>query len=743
MKSQLKTLVARTLSTTICGAVLVACGGGDSQDSMASSDDRSASTIYSGRSVGATSPTTSPTTTSPSTVTPPATTASAITNVRLENTSATVAQSNVPFTFGQVFTPGHLAKGASLVGRLSNGTTLPLQIDVKATHPDGSVRHAVISAVVPTLAAGQTRTMDLVANGSAPAATTPSASSMLSSGMTASVSATIGGVRYTASADELIKAGKATSWLAGSAANEWLVTAPLKTSSGVAHPHLSARFAVRWYEAAKKARVDVVLENSWAYEANPQNFTYDAQVMVGGKAVFTQAALTHLHHARWRKTFWSTGAAPTVNVKQNIGYLIGSRAMPNFDTSVKISETALASLNTKWLASNPAPMGLGMAIPYMPTTGGRGDIGLLPSWGALYLLSMDRRARDATLGTADLAGSWSTHYRDKNTGQPISLIDYPYMTIMARSTDTKNPATGKYEAFPVCDKTTVCKTPYTHDVSHQPAFAYLPYLVTGDHYYLEEQQFWSMYNVFQSHPSYRQNIKGLVQPEQVRGQAWSLRTLAEAAYITPDNDRLKSHFNRILDSNLDYYNATYSNNVSANKLGAIVNGYAITYYSKTSLAPWMDDFFTSAIGHTAELGFAKAKPILQWKAKFPIQRLTGTGACYVRGAMYTMVVRDSETSPVYDTIGQAFVKSDTKDLGTSFLKLQCGSAEMGTALRLKAGEMTGYSSNPTGYPSNMQPAVAYAMDAGGSAGAAAWTKFMSRSVKPDYSKEPQFSIIPR
>ena len=40
----------------------------------------------------------------------------------------------------------------SLVGQLPDGTTLPLQMDVKATHPDGSVRHAVLSAVLPTLA---------------------------------------------------------------------------------------------------------------------------------------------------------------------------------------------------------------------------------------------------------------------------------------------------------------------------------------------------------------------------------------------------------------------------------------------------------------------------------------------------------------------------------------------------------------------------------------------------------------
>ena len=31
----------------------------------------------------------------------------------------------------------------------------------------------------------------------------------------------------------------------------------------------------------------------------------------------------------------------------------------------------------------------------------------------MYLLSMDKRAKDVMLGTADLAGSWSSHFRDK------------------------------------------------------------------------------------------------------------------------------------------------------------------------------------------------------------------------------------------------------------------------------------------------------------------------------------------
>lgn len=741
MKLPTRSLKLHTVCFTLVGAVLTGCGGGGSTtDStpvsvMAVSQD--ATRLLSANSsayVPQSRSTASPSNTTNST-------SSMVTDVRFESTAATV-QANVPVTFGQVFAPGHLSATGSLVGRLDNGTLLPLQLDIKAQHPDGSVRHAVISAVLPSLGATETRTMSLLRSDTSTASPVDVAA-LLNAGFNASFNATIAGVRYTASADELIRAAAPTAWLSGSTVNEWHVSAPLKDSAGVAHPHLTARFAVRWYDTIKKARVDFTIENNWAYEAAPQNLVYDAEVLVGGNAAYVKPAMEHYHHARWRKVFWWNGSAPEVNVKHNTAYLIASRAVPNYDQSFSIPETALNHLQARWASSKTEPMGTGMAAPYMPQTGGRGDIGIMPQWAATYLLSMDRRARDATLGTAELAGSFSAHYRDKQTGQPISLIDYPYMTVLGRKGDTYNRTTKLYEAFPACATTTACKTPYKHDVSHQPGFAYLPYILTGDHFFLEELQFWGMYNVFSSNPGYRGNILGLLKPEQVRGQAWALRTLAQAAYITPDGDRLKEHFNRILDSNLDWYNANYSNNVAANQLGVITNGYAVVYASRRGVAPWQDDFFTSSVGHAHELGFAKATTLLKYKAKFPVQRMVGQGACYIRGSMYSMLIRDSETSPFYATIGEAFSASNLLNLGTTFSSLQCGSLEMAAALKLKVGEMEGYSSAIAGYPSNMQPALAYSADIGGNEGAKAWDVFMSRSVKPDYSNGPQFAIIPR
>ncbi|RJG08098.1 hypothetical protein D3870_14605 [Noviherbaspirillum cavernae] len=642
----------------------------------------------------------------------------------------------MPVTFGQVFAQGDVPQANSLTGKLADGTMIPLQVDVKATHPDGSMRHGIFSAIMPQLLAGQTQKITLVKTDKT-AAPASAPAELLNAGFAADVSINLAGQTYGASAAALLAAGKYTSWISGPVANEWIVSAPLMTADGIEHPHLAARFAIRSYAGLNKAKVDVIIENNWAYVAAPQNFTYDVQVNVGGQTAYTKAALTHYHHARWRKTFW-WGTAPQVHVRHHTAYLIATKAVPNYDRTFSISPVALTSIRTKFSGAVTEPMRNGLAVQYMPQTGGRPDIGLLPGWAATYLLSMDRDAKIATLGTADLAGSWSTHYRDKNTDRPVSLVDYPYMTILGRSTDTFNPATKKYEAFPACGG--VCTNPHNADASHQPGFAYLPYVVTGEHYYLEELQFWAMWNLFQSNPGYRGNVKGLFHATQVRGQAWILRTLAEAAYIMPDSDRFKAQFAKFLSDNLDWYNTTYASNPNPdNSLGAIIDANAIVYDGGRGIAPWQDDFFTAAAGHAAELGFEKAQTLLAWKAKFPVSRMVGPGFCWILGSIYSLHVRDTTSGPIYTSIGQAYQASNPPALTA----LSCASAEMAANLGLKLGEMVGYSSDNAGFPSNMQPALAYSADSGIADAAKAWTVFMGRSVKPNYYSGPQFAIVPR
>lgn len=721
------------LLTIICAA-LSACGGGNDVDavdtSMSSSTGTMAATSLARSSYIPQSRDTA-TTSAPTNST--SSTAPAITTVKLTNTTAT-SQSNSAATFGQVFAVGDVPNGATLVGRTASGMTVPLQVDVKARHADGSLRHAVITAQLPSAAANAVETLSLVKSTTATAATQTTPASLLNSGFTASFTATIAGVQYTASADAVLKSGKYTTWLSGPLVNEWLVTVPLKNASGMEHPHLSAQFAIRSYTGSNSARVDVTIENGWAYQAAPQNFTYDAQMLVGGQQVYTQAGLTHYHHARWRKVFW-WGKAPVLNVRHDTQYLIASKALPNYDQSLAIQESAITSWQTRWNASKKGPMQTGLANAYMPTTGGRSDLGLMPGWNAMYLLSMDQRMKDLSLGMSEAAGAWSTHYRDKNTGRPVTLAQYPYMSALTNN-DTVNPATRLSEAFPTCPST-VCTTPMKADTAHQPAFAYVPYLVTGDYYHLEELQFWANWSSFFSNAAYREGGKGLVKSGQVRGQAWTLRTLAEAAYITPDNDPQKANFTAIVNNNITWYTNTYPSNVAANKLGVITNGHALEYNSGRGLAPWQDDFFTQVIGHTVELGFTNAQPLLAWKSKFVVDRMVGSGYCWIQAPAYSLNVTSSSTAPLYTSIGQAYQAS----FPSTFTQLACASAEMAASLKLRTGETVGYQSTDGGQAA-MQPALAYAVGVNAN-GAKAWSLFAARPYKPAFGTSPQFAIVPR
>jgi hypothetical protein len=735
MKFATQFLTFRRLSIVATCAALAACGGGGSTSNTATSSPVAAAPVDSTTLTAATV-----TTASASAVAATSTVSSAvaITDVRFQNTDSANVQTSTPFTFGQVFAVGALSPTDVITGRLGDGTIVPLQLDVKATHADGSVRHAIVSGILPTVAANTTLTMSLLKGGSAPATAAGTITNLLKAGFSTSFHAKINGVDYYASADDLLKATTATSWLKGGVANEWQVAAPLHAADGTQHAHLSARFAVRWYESVKKARVDVTVENDWAYEPSPQNVTYDASILVGGKTVYSRPAFTQLNQSRWRKIYWFNASEPTVTVKHNVAYLIGTRALPNFDQSLTIPSDAIAGFLNRWQNANTEPMGNGLTTGYMPMTGGRDDIGLLPNWAASYLLSQDSTLKDITLKNADLAGSFGSHYRDKKTGRPVSLMDYPYMTIVGHTGDTWNPATNKLEAFPDCAGQGMCDSPYTHDAPHQPALAYLPYLVTGDYYYLEELQFWAMWDAFESNPGYRGNIQGLLQSEQARGQAWSLRTLAEAAYITPDKDTLKTAFTNIVNSNLDWYNSNYSNNPNGNKFGVITNGYTMVYENGHALAPWQDDFFTSAVGHTAELGFTKANALLNFKVQFPIGRMTAPGVCWIDAAMYSMTLQDGN-GVFYNSFAQAYNASHTSDIDA----LSCNSQPMAKYWNLQVSEMNNLGPFTEGYPANMQPALAYAADAGGASGKSAWTLFMSRVNKPDYRYGPQFDIVPR
>jgi hypothetical protein len=211
--------------------------------------------------------------------------------------------------------------------------------------------------------------------------------------------------------------------------------------------------------------------------------------------VYEKTGVNHRTLSRWRKDFWWPAAPPQADVVHDFAYLSASGALPRYDRSITISEKSLASLAAEWAGSAETDiMGSGLLTKYMPTTGGRPEIGPYPNWTVAYLLSMDARAKAVVLGNGDLAGSWPIHVRNARTGRILTLDERPKVWLNGyRADDAQRPIWRPDRKPRPPERTADGKShPYylSPDVAHMGSFAYVPCLVTGDFYYLEEAYFW-------------------------------------------------------------------------------------------------------------------------------------------------------------------------------------------------------------------------------------------------------------
>jgi len=109
-----------------------------------------------------------------------------------------------------------------------------------------------------------------------------------------------------------------------------------------------------------------------------------------------------------------------------------------------------------------------------------------PTWTVRYLLTMSPASKAIVLAHGDLAGSWPIHVRSRSTGRIMTLEERTRFWLDSRGKDRP---VWKPDRHPPDPK----QIRLDPDLAHQPSLAYVPYLVTGDFYYLEEAYFWADY----------------------------------------------------------------------------------------------------------------------------------------------------------------------------------------------------------------------------------------------------------
>lgn len=351
---------------------------------------------------------------------------------------------------------------------------------------------------------------------------------------------------------------------------EWRKSTALRQKS--LHPV----FILTFYRGWQGVKVEAIVENTWTQRL--QNQVYNMRLMKDDPFVEASPIQKVLHAAgtRWRRSFWSGAEPGPVSVDYNLPYMVYSRALPSYDLARKVTEKGISEEWNLYLRAMEREdfMGSAQWLRYFPAPGGRPDIAFVPRWYLRYLYTFDPRMEEVMLANAEAAAHIPAHYRESMAGRrfcdrsctsPSPDALGRVLSIDARPTvnaavntlgESKGADRLEYVGGPDGTKASVNGAyqggagynGWAVDVPHQPGLAYVPYLVTGDWYFLEELQFWAAYNATISSPAadcgYCRNEDWGYTATEVRGRAWALRNLTHAAVMSPSGSAEKEYFTR-------------------------------------------------------------------------------------------------------------------------------------------------------------------------------------------------------
>ncbi len=543
---------------------------------------------------------------------------------------AGVSTSGYPLTFGHVFREGDVSNSIRVE---MNGQTVSSQMDVKRRWGNGTVKFGVISVILPQVGANSTSVLLISADNFPSNSGALTQSEILETGFESRIELNgLSGSGYsgnlTASFQNAFSSAQDVDyWLQGPVCTEVLVRQDLNNS-------LNAKWEVRFYPGTSfGARVSSTIENvEGAFRGNVSYATAISAGMGALSELYAKDAFQHNFCSRWRKVLWVGPEPPEVELHYDLSYLISTGSVMNYDTSLIMTESVMGSRYSTWLASDHDIMGNGIILESFPTTGGREDIGILPAWSARYLLSMDNRMKEIVIGNGEMSGSIPIHYRESDSGKihygrPISVDDRP--TISTKEPDCTNEGNVE-DRLPVAIGSV--STPWTVDRAHMPSLAYLPYLVSGDFFFYEELMYWGAY-VVSREAWLRDRSTGLI-ADQIRGEAWAGRTLANAAAFALEGSIEQTYLTEKLNNNLTAWMAEQDDYpLDYWDISPYASTDGLTGDVQLGTSPWQEDFVMVSLNHINNLGY-DSRQIIDWYHTFHVNRCTHPDFNHFNAAAY-------------------------------------------------------------------------------------------------------------
>jgi len=629
----------------------------------------------------------------------------------LEGTGAPAGTVTV---FGQAFRQGDLPRDASAGARLPNGGPLVVQADVKTRHPDGSARYAVMAIACPALSQGARQAVMLTRTGRATGQLDPGP--------------IIGRHRAELRIEDrpidllaLFRAALADRstrpWQAGPLAVQARVTQPMPIY-GMNSMRLVADLAVR---SDGSLWAEVWLRNDGAMRPGGGSVAYPLRVTLDGQDVLQAMIARQHHYTGWGRLLFNSMPPPLV--RPDAGYLADIGAVPRFDPATGVESSLLSSMGSAVLSQDwQIPLGPRQITQYMPMGGGRPDIGPVTRPQAIWLMTGDVRAAAHACGQAEASGSIPWHFWD---GAWMDTRRWPRLWTDGRGGP---PPGGLLQPIPN-------DTGWDLDSAHQPDLSTVPYLLTGRRAFLDEMQAQASWTVIGTwtgargtpdRPGLAEGVN-VVRGAQVRGAAWSLRQIDNAAWLTPDDDPMAPWLRATSEANWAWIRSQIPRWTDAQ--GEARGWIPGEYGTPGMVPPWQQDYFAFTAATAKLRGNEDAGHVLTWMSNFLAGRFLSerNGFTPNDGAAYLLVMNaDSQArAPLrsWREIGQA-----TRGQGMS--------------------NGSGWARSQGDYGQLALASLAMLIDATDSRDARTAWHWLRNAGAPftsqaDYRRDPQFNIVPR
>ena len=457
----------------------------------------------------------------------------------VQNTGSTMLGRHYVST-GQFFKRSQVQPFTALVARVDR-TTTPVQLDALALWDDGSVKLGSLTFMLSAMCAKASLPILLSkASASDPVLTKQPAVSLVTAPFSLMVNLTFTGGQYSGPRSVDL-AAVAKNDLSDPLRQDYWLRGPLVTQARVERRQdngplrITADISVY---ADGNVAADVMFNNdltevrkgSWGPAMPPQRYT--ATVALNGEA--GSNTVTQYQFQDWITRVRSDNAR--VNVQKDLAYLEQAGAVLPYDRSTGVSNSTINGFADCALDT---PLAANCLAKYMPTTGARHDIGYTTQANTIWLLTGDARIADTALAQGDAGGAVPWNFKLSN-GRWVTPFNDPQVWIDGRA------------SVSIANQPNFDGTGWTWDAAHQPNLAYVPYIMTGQRWYLDRLNAQAAFALTSNWPVPRCGNGSVATCDlaldftgQVRTQAWSIREIVQAAYIGRSGTWEQSYFGQV------------------------------------------------------------------------------------------------------------------------------------------------------------------------------------------------------